>query len=430
MKSLSKVMLDSGAEHSLLKQSKMDKRFIKKEKKISQRDSKGRKISTKRLEALNQIQPPRTKKGVRRMMGTLNYLRDFIPRYVELTQPISDLLKEKGDLTWGKLQKDAWKRIVLSLEGNRELFHYNPDCPLILRTDASNQGLGGALIMIKNGKEVPILFFAKKFTEQEKHWCTLEQDTKKDAPSSSKTVLTTEAAPAMPRLEELTSETWIDFMADHEHYTSLGGHKKWPELVDVTVLDIIKDLSKVPDFRTTATRKTARTAVDKIFGASTTIDLYDELRRIRMRKELSINALLTYTKEFKGVRNRVPKLGEEKSIGDHFVEGLFTGRLKECVRAQMSDVTTLGSLIGIAIVELKKIIESERTHEALEKEKHGTDTQGHQRRQGKPVCRLCGKTGHVEANYWHRTGKRRFGGSQLKEKEKKPTRGARWIPIL
>ncbi|GKT29546.1 hypothetical protein ADUPG1_005280, partial [Aduncisulcus paluster] len=145
-------------------------------------------------------------------------------------------------------------------------------------------------------------------------------------------------------------------------------------------------------------------------------------------KELTINALLKYTKEFKGVRNRVPKLGEEKSIGDHFVEGLHTKRLKECVLAQMSDTTTLGTLIGIAIVELKKIIESERTHDALEKEKQSADTRGSQRSQGRIICRFCGKAGHVEANCWYKTGKRRFSGSQLKEKEKRPTRGARWIP--
>ncbi|GKT36264.1 hypothetical protein ADUPG1_009263, partial [Aduncisulcus paluster] len=238
------------------------------------------------------------------------------------------------------------------------------------------------------------------------------KDSKNDTTNAMKTVLTTEAAPTMPRLEELTSESWIDFMAGHEHYISLGGHKKWPELVDVTVLDIIKDLSKVPDFKTPTNRKAARTAVDKIFGASTTIDLYDELRRINMKKELTINALLKYTKEFKGVRNRVPKLGEEKSIGDHFVEGLHTKRLKECLMAQMSDTTTLGTLIGIAIVELKKIIESERTHDALEKEKQSADTRGSQRSQGRIICRFCGKAGHVEANCWYKTGKRRFSGSQ------------------
>ncbi|GKT28607.1 hypothetical protein ADUPG1_004992, partial [Aduncisulcus paluster] len=96
--------------------------------------------------------------------------------------------------------------------------------------------------------------------------------------------------------------------------------------------------------------------------------------------------------------------------------------------AQMSDTTTLGTLIGIAIVELKKIIESERTHDALEKETQSADTRGSQRSQGRIICRFCGKAGHVEANCWYTTGKRRFSGSQLKEKEKRPTRGARWIP--
>ncbi|GKT25070.1 hypothetical protein ADUPG1_012923 [Aduncisulcus paluster] len=49
----------------------------------------------------------------------------------------------------------------------------------------------------------------------------------------------------MPRLEDLEGDKWSEFMANFEHYVSLGGSKKWTELVDLTVLDIIKDLSEI-----------------------------------------------------------------------------------------------------------------------------------------------------------------------------------------
>ncbi|GKT30612.1 hypothetical protein ADUPG1_005568 [Aduncisulcus paluster] len=56
------------------------------------------------------------------------------------------------------------------------LYTYDNALPLILRTDASSYGLGGMLVMVKDGKELPINFFAKKFSKQEQNWTTIEQE--------------------------------------------------------------------------------------------------------------------------------------------------------------------------------------------------------------------------------------------------------------
>ncbi|GKT32172.1 hypothetical protein ADUPG1_006379 [Aduncisulcus paluster] len=146
-------------------------------------------------------------------------------------------------------------------------------------------------------------------------------------------VITAEMAPKMPRLEDLTSTKWSEFMNDFDHYRTLGGLKEWPEMVDITVLGIIRDLEGVSELRTTASRKKAKTMVDKIFGASSTLNLYDELRQLSMNRELAMDALMRFIKEFKAVRSRAEKLGEDKPIVELFIAGLYTGRLRECVRA-------------------------------------------------------------------------------------------------
>ncbi|GKT28537.1 DDE-type integrase/transposase/recombinase, partial [Aduncisulcus paluster] len=140
-------------------------------------DGEGKRVADERLAALRYMPTPKDKKGVRRLLGMLNYLRDFIQDYVQLTAPFSDLLKSPtNSITWTESEDHAWSKIVEQIEKKIVLYHFNPDLPLILRTDTSTHGIGGLLLMIKDGKEYPIMFFSKKFNETEKRWCTLEQE--------------------------------------------------------------------------------------------------------------------------------------------------------------------------------------------------------------------------------------------------------------
>ncbi|GKT36803.1 Transposon Tf2-8 polyprotein, partial [Aduncisulcus paluster] len=139
-------------------------------------DKLGKHIHPSRLQALKEMEPPKSIRAVRRLMGTLNYLREFIKDFAVVTAPISDLLRRKSKIDWTEPQQKAWEEACRLLDGNKTLFHYNPELDLILRTDASNIGMGGMLLQKKDGKELPLAFFAKKFSEQERRWCTLEQE--------------------------------------------------------------------------------------------------------------------------------------------------------------------------------------------------------------------------------------------------------------
>lgn len=46
----------------------------------------------KTIEAITKIPPPENKKGVERLLGTINYLAEFIPNMSRVTQPIKTLL--------------------------------------------------------------------------------------------------------------------------------------------------------------------------------------------------------------------------------------------------------------------------------------------------------------------------------------------------
>ncbi|GKT20193.1 unnamed protein product, partial [Aduncisulcus paluster] len=139
-------------------------------------DKHGKHIDPNRTRALREFPKPGSIKAVRRLLGTLNYLREFIPFYTEVVAPISDLVKSKNKFIWSHDQERALENVCDIIEKNQTLFHYDPRLELILRTDASSIGIGGLLVQVDHGKEFPLAFYSKKLTEQERRWSTLEQE--------------------------------------------------------------------------------------------------------------------------------------------------------------------------------------------------------------------------------------------------------------
>ncbi len=59
---------------------------------------------------------------------------------------------------------------------NLRVYIFNPNCPTILTTDASEIGLGAELAQIQNGREVPIAFSAKTLSERQRNYSASERE--------------------------------------------------------------------------------------------------------------------------------------------------------------------------------------------------------------------------------------------------------------
>ena len=53
----------------------------------------------------------------------------------------------------------------------------NYDYPLRVRTDASVDGCGAMLFQVIDGREIPVAYLSKTFSETERNWSTMEQET-------------------------------------------------------------------------------------------------------------------------------------------------------------------------------------------------------------------------------------------------------------
>ena len=67
------------------------------------------------MEAIQSIPLPRSKKYIHRFSGKINFLRRFVPNYVEIMRSITHMLKKNVEVKWDKGAGEAFSRIKEAL---------------------------------------------------------------------------------------------------------------------------------------------------------------------------------------------------------------------------------------------------------------------------------------------------------------------------
>jgi len=119
---------------------------------------------------------PTDVKTLRSFLGTINYLRLFINDYARRVRPLQHLLG-KVPWKWTEKEQSAFDSVRESVTSALPLYHLDHSLQTILRTDASDVGLGGHLLQIDDtGKERTIGFVSKTFNTQQAAWTTTEKE--------------------------------------------------------------------------------------------------------------------------------------------------------------------------------------------------------------------------------------------------------------
>lgn len=121
---------------------------------------------------------PKTKKELRSFLGLAGYYRKFVPNFSATAVPLTDLLK-KGNpnvLEWDEVHENAFTALKAKL--SREPILHLPDVnrEFVLRTDASNTGIGAVLLQEFDGEKFPIAYASKKLLPREQAYSTIEKE--------------------------------------------------------------------------------------------------------------------------------------------------------------------------------------------------------------------------------------------------------------
>ena len=127
---------------------------------------------------IQQAKQPETKKQFRSFLGMTNYYRRFIPNYSAIAVPLTDKTKNKEPtrISWEASQQQAFSTLKDKLTSAPILHLPDLNKEFILRTDASDLGLGAVLLQAQEGEKFPVAYASKKLLPREKSYSVMEKE--------------------------------------------------------------------------------------------------------------------------------------------------------------------------------------------------------------------------------------------------------------
>ena len=125
-----------------------------------------------KIRAIMEMPPPESKQDLRRLLGMVNYLSQYIPNMSEITAPLRSLLKKDIQLSWHNEHQESLEKIQKILTSSPVLNFYDINKPILLQVDASQGGLGACLL--QDGH--PVIYASRSLTVAEQHYAQIEKE--------------------------------------------------------------------------------------------------------------------------------------------------------------------------------------------------------------------------------------------------------------
>ena len=121
---------------------------------------------------------PETKKQVQSFLGMVGFYRKFIPQFAEIALPLTNLTKKgcPNKIVWEDEHQRSFERLKSNMTHKPILRLANLNEPFILRTDASNVGLGAVLLQKYNDMTFPVAYASKKLLPRETRYSVIERE--------------------------------------------------------------------------------------------------------------------------------------------------------------------------------------------------------------------------------------------------------------
>jgi len=134
--------------------------------------SEGLQADPEKVKAITEMPKPQDKKAVERLLGTVQYLSCFLLKLSEVTKPLRQLT-EKGVLfTWQQSQEEAFICIQKLVTSTLVLRFYDVKDEVTLQCDASEYGLGAALL--QSGQ--PVVYTSRALSLTEQSYAQIEKE--------------------------------------------------------------------------------------------------------------------------------------------------------------------------------------------------------------------------------------------------------------
>jgi hypothetical protein len=133
--------------------------------------TEGLQIDPAKVEAVTKFRAPKDKTELKGFLGLVNFLREHIPSFSDLTKPLRDV-GARANFLWTESDQAAFEEVKSAIaECTTTLGFFDENDETILYTDASPYAVGAVLVQKdKKGKARIISFASKALTKAEKNY--------------------------------------------------------------------------------------------------------------------------------------------------------------------------------------------------------------------------------------------------------------------
>ena len=132
----------------------------------------GLRADPSKVRAIREMPPPENVAGVQRILGMSQYLSKFLPRLSDITKPLRDLTRQDAEWIWDELQQSAFECLKQAVSATPVLRYYNLKEDVTIQCDASQRGLGVALL--QGGR--PVTYASCTLTDKEVNYAWIEKE--------------------------------------------------------------------------------------------------------------------------------------------------------------------------------------------------------------------------------------------------------------
>ncbi|KAK3885281.1 hypothetical protein Pcinc_010488 [Petrolisthes cinctipes] len=125
-----------------------------------------------KVTAITHMPPPQNVTQLRGFLSTVAYLARYLPRLSAVAEPLRALQKKDVEFQWPPALQKTFEEIKMLVTTAPVLQYYDPRLPVTLQCDASNYGLGAAIL--QEGK--PVAYASRSLTSAEKNYAQIEKE--------------------------------------------------------------------------------------------------------------------------------------------------------------------------------------------------------------------------------------------------------------
>ena len=125
------------------------------------------------IEKILQIATSTNKKELESFLGSVNFYRQYVPKYTDFTEPFVNLRKRNVEFIGSEKQQKAFDRlkVIMAKKPIVKIFDQKKD--ITLTSNASERSISG--ILSQGGH--PIIYLSRRLTNTEFNYSNIEKET-------------------------------------------------------------------------------------------------------------------------------------------------------------------------------------------------------------------------------------------------------------